>query len=152
MYNKGSWIIHTLRWVMEDEPFFRALRLMAYPDPEKEKVTDGTQVRFSDTDEIRGIAEKVHGKDLRWFFDVYLHQAALPELQVQEAAGKLRLRWKTPGDLPFPMPVPVKVGEEIRRVEMKDGAGSVDLPRGAKWEVDPDHSLLKEEPRRRRGR
>ena len=154
MYYKGSWVMHTLRWVMGDEKFFIALRRMAYPDPAKEKVTDGTQVRFSDTEEIRGIAEKYHGSDLGWFFEVYLRQAEVPELLAKEQDGQLHLEWKAPGVSAFPMPVAVRVGKEIQVVAMKDGKGTVRLA-GQPWELDPDNRILrKQEGRRgrRRGR
>lgn len=134
IYNKGSWVMHTLRWVVGEEAFFRALRRMAYPDPAKERVTDGSQARFSDTDEIRTIAERESGMKLGWFFDVYLHSAALPELV---RANDGALTWKTPGDLPFPMPVPVRVNGEDRRIEMPGGRA----PEGA--EVDPEDWVLK---------
>ena len=145
--------MHTLRWVMGDEKFFIALRRMAYPDPAKEKVTDGTQVRFSDTEEIRGIAEKYHGADLGWFFEVYLRQAEVPELVAKEQGGQLLLEWKAPGVSAFPMPVAVRVGKEIQVVAMKDGKGTVRLA-GQPWELDPDNRILRKQERRRgrRGR
>ena len=120
VYTKGSWIMHTLRWLMEDEKFFVALRRMAYPDPAMEKVTDGSCVRLTDTEEIRAIAEKYHGSDLSWFFEVYLRQPALPEIVSRETPGKLTLSWKVPVDVSFPMPVPVKINGKIVRVAMPD--------------------------------
>jgi aminopeptidase N len=116
IYNKGSWIMHTLRWLLGDETFFKALRRMAYPDPAMEKVTDGSQVRFTDTEEIRAIAEKVSGRKLDWFFEVYLRQPKLPELVVEREGKRVKLSWKVPGNLPFPMPVEVVSGEESRRI------------------------------------
>ena len=151
IYYKGSWIMHSMRWVMGDKPFFEALRRMAYPDPAKEKVTDGTQVRFSDTDEIRRIAEKHHGASLQWFFDVYIHQPKLPKLDVKEVDGTLILTWEVPEGLPFPMPVPVEVAGDIRRVEMTHGSATIKLG-GKKYVIDPNRRILKHRERRRRGR
>ncbi len=138
IYSKGACFMHALRWVIGDEKFFVALRRMAYPDPKLEQVTDGSQIRFSDTGEIRAIAEKVSGVDLAWLFEVYLRQAALPELVVEQTEKELALEWKAPAGLPFPMPVPVRVNGDAKRVEMKDGRGSLELPAGAKVEVDPE--------------
>ena len=59
----------------------------------------------------------------------------------------LRLRWETPDDLPFPMPVPVRIGDEVVRVEMENGKGQVDLA-GREHEVDPDSWLLRTTGRR----
>jgi len=141
IYYKGSWICHSLRYLLGDETFFEVVRRWAYPDPAMEKVTDGSQCRFTDTDEIREIAEKISGRDLRWFFDVYVHQPQLPTLDLKTRDGVLHLEWKTPDDLPFPMPVPVRVGDEIVRVEMEGGKGQVDLA-GQEHQVDPDRWLL----------
>jgi aminopeptidase N len=152
IYNKGSWIMHTLRWLMGDKKFFLALRRMAYPKPELEKVTDGSCVRFTDTEEIRKIAEQVYGKDLGWFFEVYLRQPRLPELISKQENGKLLLEWKLPENLnvKFPLPVQVEIDDKRVRVEMPDGQGSVAAPRDADVRIDPDRLILKEERRRRR--
>ena len=104
IYNKGSWIMHTLRWLLGDKKFFEALRRMAYPDPAMEKVTDGSQVRFSDTEEIRAIAEKSSGVKLDWFFEVYLRQPKLPRIIVERKGDQVSLSWDVPQGLPFPMP------------------------------------------------
>ena len=130
-----------------DETFFEIVRRWAYPDPAMEKVTDGSQCRFTDTDEIREIAEKIAERDLRWFFDVYVHQPKLPTLEQEVRDGVLHLTWSVPEDLPFPMPVPVRIGDEVVRVEMENGKGQVDLA-GREHEVDPDSWLLRTTGRR----
>ena len=48
-----------------------------------EKVTDGSHTRFATTNDFKNIAEKESGKDLDWYFDVYLHQPLLPELNAE---------------------------------------------------------------------
>jgi len=153
IYDKGSWILHTLRYLLGDETFFRVLRRMAYPDPALEKITDGGQCRFATTDELLAIAEEHSGRELDWFFELYLRQPALPELEHDVKGGELRLSWKTPQDLPFPMPVEVLVGGERTRVEMPEGWAAVEVGR-ATWELDPDDWVLREgnrsAPRRRR--
>lgn len=155
IYYKGSWICHSLRWVLGDEMFFRVVRRWAYPTAEWESRTDGTQCRFVDTDELLAIAEHESGIELDWFFDVYLHQPRLPDLAVEEGDGYMRLRWKTPNELPFPMPVAVRIGDELRRIEMKDGSAEVKTE-GKPVVVDPDDRILRAtqsagRQRRRRG-
>ena len=148
IYNKGSWILHTLRFVLGDETFFKALRRMAYPDPDKEKLLDGSACRFTTTDEILGIAEEVSGEELDWFFELYLRQPELPRLLQRRRGDKLHLEWDVPGDLSFPMPVEIRVGDELLRVEMGQGDRAVvDVGEGADVEVDPYAWILKTEPR-----
>jgi len=143
IYYKGAWVLHSLRWVLGDEVFFRALRRMAYPDPTLERVTDGSQCRFSSTEEIRAIAERVSGRDLGWFFELYLRQKDLPTLEHAIEDGELRLRWRTPRDLPFPMPVEVKLGRRLERVEMPAGRGSIALGRARRPQLDPNGWILR---------
>ncbi|HEX2189716.1 MAG TPA: M1 family metallopeptidase, partial [Longimicrobiaceae bacterium] len=145
IYNKGSWFLHTLRWTVGDSAFFRALRRMAYPDPEMERATDGRQTRFADTDDFLRIAERESGRELGWLFEVYLRQPALPRLAVERAGDRLALRWEAPGGRPFPMPVEVEVDGRRRRVEMPGGRVELRVPAGARVVVDPDAWVLREE-------
>jgi hypothetical protein len=41
------------------------------------------------------------------------------------------------------MPVEVRVGNKIETVAMKDGTGSVALPAGATWTLDPHSKVLR---------
>lgn len=145
VYFKGSWFMHTLRWVLGDETFFRGLRRLAYPDPDLERRPGPPPVRLSDTDEIQAILEKVSGRPLGWLFEVYLRQPELPELVAERRAGELRLRWSVPGGLAFPMPVPVKVGDDVRRVEFSGPEARLPLGEGRAFEIDPDRRVLRKE-------
>ncbi len=145
IYNKGACVLHALRWVLGDETFFRVLRRMAYPDPALERTTDGSACRTSSTDELLAIAERVAGRELGWFFEVYLRQPALPVLRHEVVDGVLRLSWEVPGDLPFPMPVAVRVGDATRVVPMEEGRGSLALE-GQPFELDPERWILRREP------
>lgn len=147
IYFKGSWVLHSLRWLVGDEAFFRAQRRMAYPDPTLEKRTDGSACRFATTEEILAIAEKECGVELDWFFEVYLRQPKLPELAWKEQGGKLLLEWKSPTQAPFPMPVEVKLGDRYVRVECPNGKGELDLGGAKDFVVDPRLRALRTEAR-----
>jgi aminopeptidase N len=118
---------------------------MAYPDPESWRASDGTQVRFVDTDDYIATVELVSERELDWFFDVYLHSAALPTLELTRKEGALDLAWSAPDGLPFPMPVDVLVNGQTQRVEMPDGKATVEVPAGATVVVDPDQWILRTE-------
>lgn len=147
IYFKGSWVLHSLRWLVGDEAFFRALRRMAYPDPTLEKKTDGSACRFATTEEILAIAETECGIELDWFFEVYLRQPKLPELVWKEQGGKLSLEWTSPTKAPFPMPVEVKLGDRYVRVECPNGKGELDLGGAKDFVVDPRLRALRTEAR-----
>ncbi|MEZ5424827.1 MAG: M1 family metallopeptidase [Pyrinomonadaceae bacterium] len=149
IYGKGASILHTLRYLIGDEAFFRALRRQAYPTKEMESYTDGRQTHFATTDDFKEIAEEESKMDLDWFFELYLRQPALPKLKFEQVKGtggeSVNFTWETPGDLPFPMPIEVKVGEEIKRVEVKDNFGWMPIQRGQELAVDPNGWILKAE-------
>jgi aminopeptidase N len=139
MYSKGAYVLHTLRYYVGDETFKMILRHWAYPNPEMEKLTDGSQCRFATTDEFLEIAENVSGRELDWFWEVYFRQASLPVLKAEIKNNTLYLEWKIENDLPFSVPVEVRLGDEIVKVEMREGAGSVRISEGAEPEIDPNN-------------
>ncbi|MDT8435802.1 MAG: M1 family aminopeptidase [Gemmatimonadota bacterium] len=143
IYFKGAWILHTLRWKIGDEALRRALRRMAYPDEARRRAVDGSQVRFADTEEFRRIAEEASGEDLERFFEVYVYGAGLPELEVSRGEETVELAWRAPDGKPFELPVPVRVGGELRRVEMPGGRATVEAPGGSAV-IDPEGRILYE--------
>lgn len=148
IYAKGAYLLHVLRGLIGDQAFFRSLRELIYgrDDPAPGNFTP----RYADTRDYIAIVNRVTGQDYGWFFDVYLYHAALPELLTERDARGLSLRWKVPDELPFPMPVQVRIGGndgEVVTVPMREGSGHVDLPTGALYTVDPASLLLREEPR-----
>lgn len=142
IYGKGAAVLHTLRYLLDDKAFFRALRRMSYPSKEMEKITNGKQTRFVNTDDFKQIAEEESGMKLDWFFELYLRQPALPKIIKETTGDRTDLRWETPNNLPFPMPIDVSVDGKIQRVEMKDGKGVV-MSKGGTIEVDPKGWILK---------
>lgn len=143
IYGKGALILNALRYYVGDEAFFKSLRRMAYPTPKMEKISDGRQTRLATTDEFLNIAEKQSGEKLGWFFEVYLRQPALPKLTAETKSNQLILRWVVPNNLPFPMPVEVKIAGETKRVAMKNGTATIALPADAAYEIDPNGWILK---------
>jgi aminopeptidase N len=142
IYDKGALILHTLRYLIGDDAFFRALHHMAYPTKEMETYTDGRQERLVTTDDFLAIAEKDSGKNLDWFFELYLRQPKLPKLVSEVSGNTLNLHWETPNNLPFPMPIDVEINGKTQRVEMKDGRASVNFT-GTIPVIDPKGWVLK---------
>jgi hypothetical protein len=143
VYNKGAWVLHTLRYYLGDTTFFRLLHRWAYPDSLMEGVTDGTQCRLATTDDFLAIAETVSGTTLDWFFEVYLRQVGIPRLSTAVVGDTLYLKWYIENDLPFPVPVEVRLGPDTVRVAMAGGTGRVAVPSGVTPVIDPDNWLLK---------
>ena len=141
IYDKGAVVLNSLRYLIGDAAFFKALRHMAYPTKEMETYTDGRQTRLVDTDDFLKIAEKDSGMDLDWFFEVYLRQPKLPKLVTETSGNTMTLHWETPNDMPFPMPVDVVVDGKTQRVDMKGGKGTVNFA-GTAPVIDPNGWVL----------
>jgi aminopeptidase N len=142
IYYKGALVMHTLRNLIGDDAFLRTVRKVVYgtetPRP------GNFSPRYGNTKEFIAAANQVAGRDLGWFFQVYLYQAALPELEVTRKGDQLELAWKTA--TPFPMPLEVRVGKQVVSVPMEGGKGSVALPPDATWTIDPHSKVLRREP------
>lgn len=144
IYYKGSLVLHTLRGLIGDEAFFAAIRRLVYgtDDPRP----GGFAPRYGTTGDFTDAIAHFTGRDYGWFFDVYLRSAALPDLQAVREDGRLRLRWKTEGDRPFPMPVEVRVGDRVVRLPMRDGRGEVRIRDDQSYTLDPHSKVLRELP------
>ena len=143
IYYKGSLVMHTLRTLVGDDVFLRTVREMVYgsatPQPGK------FAPRYGTTREFIEILNRNSGQDYGWFFQAYLYQAALPELMATRSSDTLQLAWKTQNNTPFPMPVDVRLGDKIVTVAMQDGRGSVKLPPGTTYTLDPHSKVLRRE-------
>ncbi|RMH77753.1 MAG: M1 family peptidase [Calditrichaeota bacterium] len=138
IYHKGAIVLHALRYLIGKEALLKALRRFAYPTPELERVTDGRQCRFATTDDFLFLVESITGRDLDWFFEVYVRQPVPPRLIVDREGRQLHLRWQTPRNLPFPMPVDVQIDGKRQRVEMPEGQATVTVPETAEVVIDPE--------------
>jgi len=144
IYGKGAYILHSMRFYLGDDMFFKMLRRWAYPTPAMEKITNGKQERIVTTDDFLAHVNKTTGKDMTWFFNIYLRQPKPPKLIAKARANVLDLSWETPDGLPFPMPIEVQIGDTIKRVEMPGGKGMIPIPRDETYIIDPHNWVLKE--------
>lgn len=142
IYAKGSRTLHALRYVVGWETLKRSMRLFAYPDPAKEKISDGSQCRFVDTEDFITLIEELSGKDLDWFFEMYLRQTELPDLYSKQDDKYLTLEWKTPDDLYWPMPVEVKVDGRMYIADLSKGPGKIKVKKKSQVSIDPNGWLM----------
>ncbi|WP_333681081.1 M1 family metallopeptidase [Dyella sp.] len=144
IYDKGALTLHSLRGLIGDRDFFESLRMLVYgrPDPKPGNFAP----HYASSQDFIRIVNQVSGRDLSWFFNVYLYQAKLPALDEQRVGNTLTLRWRAPHDLPFPMPVEVQVDGTVHTLPMTHGEGSLDVPADALVVIDPHSKLLRELP------
>ncbi|WP_157510811.1 M1 family metallopeptidase [Frateuria sp. Soil773] len=145
IYYKGSLMLHSLRQLIGDKAFFETVRRLVYgrPDPKPGNFSP----RYATTRDYIDIVNQVTGRDLSWFFDVYLYDSALPKLETARHGDTLDLRWTTQHGKPFPLPVEVQVGDTLQVVPMTGGAGSLKVPAGSLMIIDPRSKLLRDDPK-----
>ena len=144
IYYKGAWVLHTLRYLIGDTAFFGATRRLVYgrPDPRP----GNFKPRFASTAEFETLMNTAAGRDLTWFFDVYLREAALPELVETRTGDRLTLSWKTARGAPFPLPIEVAVDGTTRKLAMAGGSETIAVPAGAHVVIDPMARVLRRSP------
>ncbi|HMK37966.1 MAG TPA: M1 family aminopeptidase, partial [Bacteroidota bacterium] len=85
LYARGAWVLHMLRGLLGDEPFWRGIH----------SYLTKFQFACAETDEFRLALEDATGQNLDWFFRQWVFHAGYPKLKVtkawDDAAHLLRL-------------------------------------------------------------
>ncbi len=113
IYTKGSFFMHSLRYLIGDEIFFPTLKKLA-TDPQY------TYDNFVTTEDVEKLFSTASGKDLKPFFDFYLRTTDVLDLNVKEIGfQKYQLKINN-----FFMPIPMEIntnGKTNRMVIPKEG-------------------------------
>jgi len=141
-YNKGVYLMHSLRFLIGKENIIKVLRLMAYPKKQMEFETNGSQCRFATTDDFFKIVEDVCGKNYDWFKLVYFKHAEVPTLEISKNEDGIMLKWITKDNLPFNMPLEVKTNNGIQKIDFVENRAKLDIKRNEILEFDPKKWIL----------
>ena len=143
IYSKGTWLLHSLRYLIGDDEFWRAVRILVYDTPEPASLTPPIAGRLRSTDDFVRIASDVAGEDLTWFFEVYARRGPLPKLTVTDHNDDVLLAWQEIGELDFPMPIPVRINGDIQRVEFSENRATLTGVSSSDIQVDPYMRVLR---------
>lgn len=146
IYSKGTWLLHSLRYVIGEDAFWRAVRRLVYDTTEPQKLQAPIAARLRTTDDFMNIVNDEAGTDMSWFFEVYARRGPLPRLEAKQMNIGVELEWTNVGGLDFPMPIPVRVNEELRRVEFDGNKAIIMSTRVADIQVDPFMQVLRKLP------
>lgn len=142
-YQKGAWVLHLLRNEVGDPVFHKIIQTYY----QKYKGSN------ADTRDFEAVAEKVSGKNLKWFFDQWLYRPGVPELFIERSIDKdeVKLRvtqkgvkFEFPLDIAFVradgsvMKQTISVNDQMIEYKIK-------VPDVKSVIVDPDTKLLFEE-------
>ena len=135
-YNKGAWILHTLRSVLDDDTMFFG-------------ILKGFQQEFASqivcTEDLVEYINSVTGQDFKPFFDQYIFDRRPPTLEYSLTKDKLLYRYT--GILPeFSMPVNVLVNKDEVRLQPSMATQTLTIPDYATVQImDWEYLILKKE-------
>jgi aminopeptidase N len=144
IYGKGGWVLHTLRYLIGEQLFWQASRELLYGTAQTQAMSYPMTPAYRTTEDFIAIVNRLTGKDYQWLFDVYLYQAALPELMDSTVGDVRTLSWKVPADKPFPMPVPVVLNGQPTVLDFSKGP--VQLKAQDQLQIDPEMQILRQLP------
>ncbi len=100
IYNKGSWVLHTLRNTLNNDPlFFDILKTFRIENNQKQILSDT----------FIGLVNAKTGTDYNWFFKQYLYNRKAPFLEYYTDGKSFYYRWINV-DSDFKLPVEITVG------------------------------------------
>lgn len=146
IYGKGGWVLHTLRNLIGEEAFWQATRELLYGTADTAKLQYPIQPRYRNTKEFISIVNRITGQNYQWLFDVYLYEAALPELKQQQNGDAVTFSWLTPNKKPFPMPIEISINGQIQRLDLSQGAATIKVKTTDQLLVDPAMKVLRQLP------
>jgi aminopeptidase N len=137
LYNKGAWVLASLRFAVGDETFFRVLRRFAGAAPDACRLVDSSEL-------IQLVAEE-SGLALDAFWRRSLRHAAPPRYRIDRRRlgerDEVCFAWD---DGALELPLPVRVGDELLRIEVPPGGSCLSVPSGTRVAVDTSGRLLAE--------
>ena len=143
IYTKGTWLLRSLQYLIGEDEFWRAVRILVYDTPDPASLPAPIPARFRSTDDFMRITSEVAGQDLAWFFEVYARRGPLPKLAITEQNNAVVLEWLIADDLDFPMPIPVRINGDIRRVEFSENRATLMGLSSSDIQVDPYMRVLR---------
>ncbi|MCT6698402.1 M1 family metallopeptidase [Rheinheimera sp. 4Y26] len=146
IYGKGGWVLHSLRNLIGEEAFWQATRELLYGTADTAKLQYPIKPRYRNTKEFISIVNRITGQDYQWLFDVYLYEAALPELKQQQNGDAVTFSWLSPNKKPFPMPVEISINGQTQLLDFSKGAVTVALKSTDQLLIDPQMKVLRQLP------
>lgn len=139
-YQKGGWVLHMLCNEVGDSVFRKIIQTYY------QQYKGGN----ADTRDFQGVAEKISGKNLKWFFDQWLYRPGIPQLLIERDIGKdeVKLRITQQGvkfDFPLEIGIVRTDGSSLKEtipVNSQMIEYKIKVPDIKTVIIDPDTKLL----------
>ena len=145
---KGAYVLRMLNWLIGDEKFQTFLTRYA----------ERFQNTPASTDAVKKLATEVHGDDLDYFFEQWLVDTGVPEMNLTSFTYRVRNGYRITGDIKqdldlFRMPVEIEIetdgGPEYQRVDVARQSSEVTMITERKPKsinIDPRKKILRLSP------
>src|SRR5690606_37153773 len=132
-YDKGAYVIHSLRYIIGDEIFFPMLKAFL-------SIEQYTYHNLVETKDFTGFVQQYSGRDLDDFFQLYLYTTDIPQLKVARK-GKNNYAVSS-SNFDFTLPMDIQTSNGTKRVEISDKPALVQSE--SEPIVDPEGWYLKQ--------
>jgi aminopeptidase N len=143
-YFKGSWTLHTLRWMMGEEKFWRAVRRLIYDTPDPWSLEYPITPTSRSTEDFVRIASEEYGEDLTDFFEATIYSADQPVLTEKRDGTGLSLEFSNNPNLVLNIPVRVTEGQQSRMIAVPSNGVEVAIPASARIQIDPEVKVFRD--------
>lgn len=143
-YFKGSWTLHTLRWLMGEEKFWNAVRRLIYDTPDPWSLSYPIAPISRSTEDFIEITSDEYGENLQWFFNAYLFSTDIPQLEVDRSETGISLSFTNNPELVLDIPVKIIQGQSITYDSVASDNSLYPLPAGARIQIDPEVKIFRE--------
>jgi aminopeptidase N len=150
-YSKGACVLHMLRGLVGDAAWWKGIS----------GYVNGHLHQVVETDDFRTAMEAASGKDLKWFFDQWVHKAGHPELKVRwhyeddDRTVRVRIEQTQKVDEQTPLfrlPTTLEIAEDVGRLRtipivIDSAAQEFIIPSNSRprmVQVDPKGWLIKQ--------
>ncbi len=143
-YFKGSWTLHTLRWMMGEEKFWRAVRRLIYDTPDPWSLEYPITPISRSTEDFVRIASEEYGSDLTDYFNATIYTADQPMLTETRTESGLSLAFSNNPRLVLNIPVRITEDKQNRMITVPSNGIEVLIPTGAKIQIDPEVKVFRD--------
>lgn len=143
-YFKGSWTLHTLRWMMGEDKFWRSVRRLIYDTPDPWSLEYPISPTSRSTEDFVRIASEEYGEDLTHFFGAAIYSADQPVLAEKRSNTGLSLEFSNNPKLVLNIPVRVTEGQQSRMIAVPSNGVEVAIPAGARIQIDPEVKVFRD--------
>ncbi|MFT6094787.1 MAG: aminopeptidase N [Pseudohongiellaceae bacterium] len=152
-YFKGSWTLHTLRWMMGEDKFWNSVRKLIYDTSDPWSLTYPITPTKRSSEDFVTISSEEFGEDLTWFFDAYLYSKDIPTLEVDRSGNELRLSFVNLPKLVLDIPVMVIESDSrngsssdssVTTIAVRSDGSSHNVPSNARIQIDPEVKIFRE--------